>query len=87
MIATIKAHEPRSAAPKHDTESERASASFNSSATVDSKLEKSQQGWDTKATNGCGLLGRMLDGDYREIQANEKNQLEMVASAVRNWKW
>jgi len=69
MIATIKSHEPRSAAPKNDTKSEPAPSSFNSSATVDSKLEESKQARDTKATNGHGLHGRMLDGEHREMHA------------------
>jgi hypothetical protein len=74
-LALIEGKECRPAATKDDTgsapTSSTPSASTSSSPLIDSKLVESQQTWDTKATKVHGLLGRMLDGNHREMYSTE----------------
>jgi hypothetical protein len=72
-LALIEGKEPRPAATKDDTGSvptsstPSGSTSTSSGASIDTKLDESQQEWDTKATKVRGLLGRMLDANHREM--------------------
>jgi hypothetical protein len=62
-LAQIEGKEPRPPATKHATGSPPTSStasgsnSTSSSASIDTKLDKSLQAWDTNATKVRGLLG------------------------------
>jgi len=76
-LALIEGKEPRPAATKDDTGSAPTSSTasgstFTSSgASINTKMDESQQEWDTKATKFCGYVGRMLDGNQREMYSTE----------------
>jgi hypothetical protein len=80
-LALIEGKEPRPAATKDDTglaptsstPSGFTSTSTSSGASSETKLDESQQAWDRKATKICGLLGRMLDANHREMYSAERD--------------
>jgi len=76
-LALTEGKEPRPAATKDDTgsapTSSTPSASSCFSPLIDFKLVESQQTWDTKATKVRGCLGRILDGNAREMYSTGRD--------------
>jgi hypothetical protein len=78
-LAMIKDKEPRPAATKQDTGSERASSTpsalTSSSPPINRNLVESEQTWSTKATKVHGLLRGMLDANHREMYSTKRDPL------------
>ena len=78
-LALIDGKKPRPAATKEHTGSaptsstQSGSTSSSSGASIDTKVDESQQAWDTNDTKVGGLPGGMLDANHQEMYSTERD--------------
>jgi len=82
-LALIEGKEPRPAATKDDNRSAPTSfapsgaTSSSSGASIETKLDESLQPWDSTANKICGILGRMLDANHREMYSTKRDPVSV----------